>query len=115
MKGKTSRNAASAKSSPATTSGSRACITARAVAVAGTVASVVTSPLADVLGQGGLDGLTDFRGGQFHAAKMETNRKNGKGKTGESTGRMERGGFRVRVIGRQPVATRFHRAPGRLP
>src|SRR5208282_1024000 len=46
----------------------------------------------DVLGQGGLDGSTDFRGGQFHAAKMEANRKNGKGKTGESTGWMERGG-----------------------
>ena len=42
--GESSRNAASAKSSPATTSGSRARMTAPAVAVSGTIASVVVSP-----------------------------------------------------------------------
>ena len=43
--GESSRNAALAKSSPATTSGSRTRITAPAVAVSGTVASVVASPM----------------------------------------------------------------------
>ena len=35
---------------------------------------------ADVLGQGGLDGATDFCGGQFHAVKMKANGKREKEK-----------------------------------
>ena len=69
-----SGNAASAKSSPATTSGSRACKTALAVAVSGMVASVVASPL-PMSSARALDGLTDFRGGQFHAVRMKANGK----------------------------------------
>jgi len=36
---------------------------------------------ADVLGEGGSNGLTDFCGGQFHAAKMASNERQGKAKT----------------------------------
>ena len=68
-------NAASANASPATTSGSRARMTALAVAVSGTVASVVTSPLPMSSARASLDGLTDFCGGQFHAVRMEANGK----------------------------------------
>ena len=35
---------------------------------------------ADILGQGGLDGVTNFCGGQFHAAKMKANGKSKKQK-----------------------------------